>query len=65
MHYQCPECNSYLDVEPMDIFKTGSARGRPSPGHSEKDTSSVLADTGDFLWQLPGMIKNFFTNTRE
>lgn len=57
MYYQCPECNSYLNVDPMDILKMDPARGQPNPGHPAKYPYSVWADT-DFLRQLPGMIKD-------
>ncbi len=57
MHYQCPECNSYLKVDPMDIFKMHPVKGQAHPGGPAMDMSSVSVDT-DFLWQLPGMIKD-------
>lgn len=57
MHYQCPECNSYLKVDPMDIFKMYPVKGHPHPGRPGKDTNSISVDT-NFLWQLPGMIKD-------
>lgn len=57
MHYQCPECNSYLNIDPMDILRMDPARGRPNPGCSEKDTYRILVDTADALLQLPVVIK--------
>lgn len=57
MHYQCPECNSYLNVDPMDMFKTYPVKGQPGPGNPEKDTYRVSADNVS-LWQLAGVIKD-------
>jgi len=57
MRYQCPGCNSYLNVNPMDIFKTYPVRGQPGPGQPVKDPYSISAEM-DFLWQMPRVIKN-------
>ena len=57
MHYKCPECNFYLEVDPMDIFKVYPVKGRPYLGRPGEDMSSVSMDI-DFLWKLPGMIKD-------
>ena len=58
MHYQCPECDSYLNVDPMDMLKLVTARGQPGQYRPGKDTYSALIDTVDSLCQLPRMIKD-------
>ena len=57
MYYQCPECNSQLIVDPMDMFNMCPAKGQPHMGYPEKNTNSVPMDL-EFLSQLPGMIKD-------
>ena len=57
MHYQCFECKSYLDVDPMHILRINPARGQLSLGEPGKHTYRASMDT-DFIWQLPGMIKD-------
>ena len=57
MHYQCPECKSHLDVDPMHILRINPARGQLNLGQPRKNVHRASMDT-DFLWQLPGMIKD-------
>jgi len=57
IHYQCSECKSYLNVDPMHILKIDPARGQLSLGQPGTNTDSVSVNT-DFLLQLPGMIKD-------
>ena len=57
MHYQCSECKSYLDVDPVHILRIDPARGQLSLGEPGKNTYRASMDT-DFLLQLPGMIKD-------
>ena len=57
MHYQCPQCYSCVNVDPMDIFKMHPAEGQPVLGFPGKDTNSIPLDT-DFLWQLTSIIKH-------
>ena len=57
MHYQCSECKSYLDIDPMHILRIDPTRGQLSLGQPVKNTNSASMDTAFFL-QLPGMIKD-------
>ena len=57
MHYQCPECKSHLDVDPMHILRIEPTRGQLSLGQPGRNTYRASRDA-NFLWQLPGMIKD-------